>query len=128
MTNVALFALLSLATASPAVLHPEFFISFADYPRASAVSLEEGAVGIRVEVSAAGVPTGCHVASSSGYRRLDEAACRLFLRRARFDPARDADGQAIASTHFQRIVWRIPSNEGDSLLIIDPNWAGDAKD
>ena len=57
------------------------------YPAAAARIGAQGTVGLRVQVSAAGVPTEVAVASSSGNPILDGEA-RTAVRRWRFTPAR----------------------------------------
>jgi protein TonB len=52
--------------------------------------------------------SGCEIIRSSGHKSLDDATCSILQRRARFTPARAADGQPIASTVVSPpIVWRL---------------------
>ena len=61
----------------------------ADYPAESSALGEEGSVGVRYVVSAMGDVSECDVEGSSGYERLDDAAC-AFVRRGRSSPRRSA--------------------------------------
>jgi len=40
---------------------------------------------------------------------LDDATCRLYSQRARFTPARDADGNPIPAQRTDRYHWQIPN-------------------
>jgi len=60
------------------------------YPRRSRERNEQGTVTVRVRVGAEGAVETVEVVRSSGFERLDEAACRA-LREWRFEPAREGD-------------------------------------
>jgi hypothetical protein len=51
--------------------------------------------------------TGCKIVMSSGSASLDAQTCRIIQQRARFSPARDAQGKPIAGKVFQRVTWRL---------------------
>ena len=40
--------------------------------------------------------------------RLDKAACAAIMNRARYRPARDAAGRAVATSKSRRVTWRLP--------------------
>lgn len=61
----------------------------------------------RLTVSPEGRVTGCSIQSSSGSATLDHATCAIMTPRARFKPARDAQGKPVADEVVQRIVWRL---------------------
>jgi protein TonB len=69
---------------------------------------EQGSVQISVQVAPDGRVASCSVTQSSGSAALDDASCRLWSTRARYDPARDSFGRAISDRHSQRIHWRLP--------------------
>lgn len=71
-------------------------ISANDYPPEARARREQGTVVLRLMVSSAGRVTGCTV-TRSATPTLDIATCELFKQRARFNPARNAAGEAIAS-------------------------------
>jgi len=79
-----------------------------DYPAGALHNEEQGVVGINVAIGTDGRVTGCEVTASSGSSQLDQATCRLYARRARFQPALDDDGQPTPSHHSDRIRWQIP--------------------
>jgi protein TonB len=69
-----------------------------DYPRGAFERGISGTVSLRFVVAPTGRVSECGVTRSSGSRELDETTCRLILRRFRYRPARDAQGQPIAET------------------------------
>ncbi|MEA3029289.1 MAG: hypothetical protein QOG13_614 [Sphingomonadales bacterium] len=84
------------------------YLSDADYPPEAIRNGEHGIVGIRLEVGADGVVTACRVTAPSGSPSLDAASCRVMTERARFTPARNAAGQAVADSVASRIRWVLP--------------------
>ena len=76
-----------------------------EYPVASRRLEEEGTVTLRFRVEANGQVSQSEGQSSSGFKRLDEAA-RSALSRCRFSPAL-AQGQATASWATIRYTWRL---------------------
>jgi TonB family protein len=73
------------------------------------MELREGTVGFRLTVGPNGVATHCETTSSSGWSDLDAATCSNVLRRARFDPALDQDGEPTTGFYSNRVNWKIPS-------------------
>ena len=98
-----LLLLAMLADPHPALLKNEIFVP-ADYPKKVDPNVD-GRVRFTLEIDPNGRPTNCKIESSSGSTRLDENTCRLAVRRARFDPARDADGNAIKGSWTSSIRW-----------------------
>jgi protein TonB len=85
------------------------WITADDYPSAALRAEEEGVVSISVRIGADGRVSACMVTGSSGHAALDAATCRLYQRRARFSPAVDDAGTAIASTYVDRVRWELPA-------------------
>ncbi|MBV9842887.1 MAG: energy transducer TonB [Sphingomonadaceae bacterium] len=81
-----------------------------DYPPAALRNNEQGTVGFKLEVGADGRVTNCTVTSSSGFSDLDETACKLLTRRARFTPAKDASGNPMTDTFASRFTWQVPKD------------------
>ena len=78
------------------------------YPAAAQRANAEGLVSVRVTVGANGRVSDCAVTSSSGNADLDAATCRLAKRNGRFEPARDAEGQAVpSSVTLRNVRWRL---------------------
>lgn len=67
-----------------------------DYPRAAGDVGAEGTVVVRLDVDEGGRASGCRVTSSSGNADLDATTCRLAEQRFRYEPARNAVGEAVA--------------------------------
>lgn len=96
---------LPLTRAKPRTTTP--WITNDDYPTAEARQHHEGTVGFTLLVDEGGRATRCDITASSGYPGLDNRACFLLMRRARFDPAQDASGKAVAATFPGRFTWRL---------------------
>jgi periplasmic protein TonB len=79
-----------------------------DYPSRALREERAGTTGFRLTVGADGRATGCTVTSSSGHGDLDEATCSNVMRRARFTPATDGEGQPTTGSYSGRIRWVIP--------------------
>ncbi|AXJ96297.1 MULTISPECIES: energy transducer TonB [unclassified Sphingomonas] len=78
------------------------------YPPAARRAGAEGRVSVSVTVGTNGRVTACSVTSSSGNSDLDTATCNLAKRNGRFNPAKDASGNAIESTYALRGVrWQL---------------------
>lgn len=76
-----------------------------DYPPAALQAKLRGTVIVQLQISAIGRVENCAVEGSSGHPELDDATCRLVVRRGRFKPATDAHGQAVPSTYKQTYRW-----------------------
>lgn len=87
---------------------PSSWVTTLDYPTNELRAEHQGMVRFRVDVDARGRVAQCSILSSSGYSGLDEATCKYVSRRARFEPATNADGQASAGTYMGTIRWIIP--------------------
>lgn len=57
-----------------------------------------GKVTVRLTIGTIGRAESCEILQSSGHAILDEAACSSSMRYARFEPARDAQGNATTGT------------------------------
>ena len=78
------------------------------YPSAARRAEAEGRVSVQVTVGTDGRVSDCTVTASSGNADLDATTCRLARRNGRFEPARDAQGNPVASLFPLRGVhWRL---------------------
>jgi periplasmic protein TonB len=82
-----------------------------DYPRDARAARAEGRVSFRLEISPQGRVVGCAITGSSGFASIDRATCRLLRARARYRPARDAAGNAVAGTDNGWVDWRLPPGD-----------------
>ena len=85
------------------------YVSDADYPTDAIRREEQGTTRFRLAVGPDGRVSSCTVTASSGSAALDLATCRLMKSRARFAPARDSGGNAVADAVTSTIVWRLPN-------------------
>ena len=84
------------------------YVSDADYPASARRAGIEGRVDLRLRVSAAGRVTRCTVIRSSGSQVLDTTACRVLHARARFFPATNRRGRAVAGFVNHGVRWTLP--------------------
>lgn len=84
------------------------WISWADYPERVARRGGQGVTGYELTIDDQGRVTDCLVTDSSGVGLLDEATCDLISQRARFLPARDANGIAVTGRYTSRVRWEMP--------------------
>lgn len=68
----------------------------------------EGVAGFTLSIDANGRVGDCTITRSTGHGALDDATCRLLKRNARFDPAKDGSGDAVAGTYASSVTWQIP--------------------
>jgi protein TonB len=88
---------------------PSRWFTTDDYPPRALREGAEGTVRIAWDINVEGRAENCHVVSSSGNEDLDEASCRVILRKGRYKPALDQNGNPIKVTNQQRTVrWQIP--------------------
>ncbi len=77
--------------------NPAKWLQSEDYPRAMLAKSQPGIVRFRLSVGTDGKPTACHIQRSTNSEGFDDAVCKGVMRRARFEPALDKDGQPLAS-------------------------------
>lgn len=84
------------------------WITTADYRSAWIRRDYEGTAGFRLSVGANGRVSDCRITRTTGHQVLDEATCKLATRRARFEAARDGNGEKVSGTFTSSVLWRIP--------------------
>ncbi len=92
--------------------NPGNWVPQSAYPRDALRDNIEGMVGFTLVVGPDGRPTQCRISSSSGNDSLDWGACESLMRRARFNPAIDADGKPVVGTYTNRVRWAISKSDG----------------
>jgi TonB family protein len=80
-------------------------ITASDYPRNVRA---EGTARFEIVVDAEGRPQSCAITTSAGNDALDKATCNAFMKRARFTPAKDGAGQAVAGRYRGSVTWKEP--------------------
>ncbi|WP_432769337.1 MAG: energy transducer TonB [Sphingopyxis sp.] len=83
--------------------NPGKWLNSGDYPAAMLSRWQPGIVRFRLSVGADGSPTACHIQRSTNSEGFDDAVCKGLMRRARFEPALDKDGQPIASYYVNAV-------------------------
>jgi protein TonB len=80
----------------------------AHYPRKALREGREGTTYLTVTVGTNGRAKNCVVTRSSGSADLDEAACKMVVKNARFQPETDENGKPKEAPYSTRVDWRIP--------------------
>ena len=106
-----IFALVSNAGQDPAPTEPipieplSSLIKGDDYPLEAIEKNEQGRVSMRLIVGSDGRVRECIIDRTSGSASLDSASCKIVMERARFEPARNAEGNPVTAEVTQRINW-----------------------
>lgn len=87
--------------------NPARWVSNNDYPSRAIRDEAEGTVRFTLTVGPDGRVTNCAITQSSGHTILDQEACRLLERRARFDPRLDHQGQPTTGTWSSSFRWQL---------------------
>jgi protein TonB len=77
-----------------------------DFPDASRRAEEQGVTRVSYVIGTDGKVSSCTVTQSSGFARLDDATCKIIMRRFRFNPA-TRDGQPVPETKTQPVRWQL---------------------
>jgi len=86
---------------------PGLLVESRDYPPAAADAGISGLVVVRLSVTAEGKVSDCAVVGTSGDSELDNAACRLWLRRGNYKPAIGPDGKRTATQVISTLDWGV---------------------
>jgi len=87
---------------------PAKWVVSSDYPLNMLASGQPAIVEFRLSVGADGVPSACHIQSTTRPKEFDDAVCKSVMRRARFDPALDGAGKPLASYYRNTVRFQIP--------------------
>jgi periplasmic protein TonB len=78
------------------------------YPSRTLREGRESVTRLTLTISAGGNIDDCQITGSSGYADLDQAARKGLMRRARFNPARNGNGENTGGSHISALRWVIP--------------------
>lgn len=117
MLGASLLIAGSVVAATPATPPPWF--EFRDYPMKSFEKKEEGVTGYELLVDPAGNVATCRVTTSSGHDELDKTTCFLAQKRVKFQPARDASGQAVWGIYRSQALWAMPEHQLRAAILPD---------
>lgn len=95
----------SIAVRPKSTGSPWNWVRSEDYPDVRYGSEKGGAVGVRLDLDTTGKVKACTVLTSSTSKELDEVTCKSVLRRARYTPARSADGTPVETFTVLRYRW-----------------------
>ncbi len=88
--------------------NPGRWVEAIDYPTEALKKNWEGTVRFMLHIDARGQPEKCTILESSGHQSLDDHACKMLRKRARFVPALNKDGLPVKSNWISAVRWHIP--------------------
>lgn len=88
--------------------YPGLWATNDDYPPGAKRARKEGDVGFLLTIGLDGAVVDCRIVQQSGHQELDQYTCRLMTERAKFAPARSADGEAMTGYYLNRVRWKLP--------------------
>jgi len=92
------------------------FIRADDYPEDALRAGSYGRVSLHLQITAEGRVSACAVTETSGSRSLDIVSCFAARHRARFQPARDAQGHPVPADYRTGVGFGIGDHQ--PLLLI----------
>jgi len=84
---------------------PRNWVINEDYPEEALRKGQSAIIAFRLDVDPKGGVTGCYVLERTDSDLLAKRACELLSRRARFNPALDAQGTAVRSFFVSKFSW-----------------------
>ena len=87
---------------------PGKWIVSSDYPSKMLIAGQPALVNFRLTLGPDGVPTTCHIQATTRPKEFDDAVCKSVMKRARFSPALDAQGQPMASYYQNNVYFQLP--------------------
>lgn len=100
--------------ATPIGSPADWFPADAYPPEARAAGIQ-GRTEFKLDLDPQGRITECDIAKSSGSPLLDSTTCALLVSNARFKPAHDASGRAVAGMWSSAMVWQLATASPDVL-------------
>jgi len=87
------------------VTRPSGWVGSLDYPQGMLSAGKQAIVNFRLMVDTEGKPTACEVQRSYADKLFDQITCSTLMRRARFEPALDAQGTPVPSFYLNTVTW-----------------------
>lgn len=84
------------------------WITTNDYPEDMWRAGQPAIVQVRLNIDATGTVTGCHIQETTRPKEFDDAVCGRLMKRAKFTPALDENGQPAASYWRNTVQFRMP--------------------
>lgn len=91
----------------PKAIDEDTWLSAKDYPAYLQKARMGGRLAVRLTVDKSGKASSCFVMKSNKPQLFDDAVCLGLMKRAKFEPARNASGDAVASYYFQTVTFSI---------------------
>lgn len=88
-----------------AITSPGSWLSSGDYPIGAVMNGHNGLVQFRLDVDPDGKAAGCFILSRTSPDEFADLTCRAMTRRARLQPALDAEGRPMRSYYVNKVVW-----------------------
>jgi hypothetical protein len=82
-----------------------------DYPAAALRASRGGVTGFALTFSEKGEPIRCDIGYSSGWDDLDQATCKLLMKRGKMKPALGSDGRPVLYVYRSTHRWFIEGME-----------------
>lgn len=79
------------------------------YPSNALRTNRQGTVVFQLTVNKRGKGDSCKILSSSGHKDLDRVVCAGMMRRARFEPALDKNGEVVSAPWVSSVDFAIPN-------------------
>jgi len=89
----------------PVMIKNSLVVRERDYPTKLIENGDAGVVSTHLTVAADGHVNGCKVTETSGSQALDTLTCTIATHRARFTPARDAEGKPVEGDYWTAVTW-----------------------
>lgn len=112
--SVRVIAFIMLAMATPAANkpapkgNPGSWVTTDDLPRKVLKKGEMAVTEYRLTILETGRVGHCDIVGSSGYPELDEKACALLIKRARFQKMKSSEEQPVDNVYGGRVRWADP--------------------
>ena len=88
---------------------PGAWLSSGDYPKGAVTMGQSGIVQFRLDVEPDGRIAGCYVLARTSPDVFADTTCRAVSRRAKLEPALDANGRPVRSFYVQKVRWQMPN-------------------
>lgn len=93
------------APPEPRMINLSEVFASANYPFFAKVRGDEGRLRFVVTVDASGIAKECVIVEEAEAETLNQPTCDLIMAQARFEPARDRRGRAIAASFSRPVKW-----------------------
>ncbi len=87
------------------ITSPGTWLNSDDYPTGAYLNGHNGMVQFRLDVDAEGKVAGCYILSRTSPDEFADVTCRAITKRARLQPALDAQGRPMRSYYVNKVLW-----------------------